>query len=299
MLLAAGLATGRSPRAQQFPAVTRRKAETMALQPPALAWPSNPPVDSGGPVGTLPGHGSVGNNSRCRYSMPLAVPPGRNGMEPSLSLEYASHAGNALAGVGWSVGGLSKVMVCDRVATDGTAAEGGAFCLDDKRLVQIADGTYRTESESFARITHSIVDVGGYKANDWKVEHKGGLIAHYFDTVSTPVPTTDSTGIILNEVCQSKAALLRDVVDRDGNGIHYTYDKAGCGLISSIRYTDRGSSPGQRRIRSFWEARTDPYSVYHDDANRASRRCTCGHPGRAAPTPSTAHADVVALQAGL
>lgn len=41
------------------------------------------------------------------YSIPLEVPEGRNGMQPSLSLTYTGGRGNGLLGVGWSLSGLS------------------------------------------------------------------------------------------------------------------------------------------------------------------------------------------------
>jgi RHS repeat-associated protein len=38
------------------------------------------------------------------YSVPLAVPPGRAGVQPGLALSYSSAAGNGPAGLGWSLG---------------------------------------------------------------------------------------------------------------------------------------------------------------------------------------------------
>src|SRR4051812_20841825 len=38
-----------------------------------------------------------------KYSVPIEVPPGRNGLQPHLSLEYSSGHGNGYFGVGWTL----------------------------------------------------------------------------------------------------------------------------------------------------------------------------------------------------
>jgi hypothetical protein len=40
------------------------------------------------------------------------VPPGRAGIQPNLSLEYASGGGNGFVGVGWGLAGLSRISRC-------------------------------------------------------------------------------------------------------------------------------------------------------------------------------------------
>jgi hypothetical protein len=37
------------------------------------------------------------------HTIPLAISPGRNGMEPKLALEYSSGNGNGLFGLGWQL----------------------------------------------------------------------------------------------------------------------------------------------------------------------------------------------------
>lgn len=39
-----------------------------------------------------------------QFSVPLAIPPGRNGLQPTLALTYSTAAGNGPLGLGWSVG---------------------------------------------------------------------------------------------------------------------------------------------------------------------------------------------------
>ena len=45
------------------------------------------------PVGTTPGSFNVANGA-ASYSIPITVPPGINGIAPSLSLTYSSQGGN-------------------------------------------------------------------------------------------------------------------------------------------------------------------------------------------------------------
>src|SRR5262245_23509181 len=43
--------------------------------------------------------------------VPVPLPPGRHGLQPSLTLAYASGAGNSAFGAGWSLAGLPAISV--------------------------------------------------------------------------------------------------------------------------------------------------------------------------------------------
>ena len=98
-------------------------------------------------VAPIPGSGDVGTDGSASYRIPLWVPPGRQGMQPSLALSYNSQRGNDVAGVGWSLGGLPAVHRCRRAAAFDDEVHPIAFdgddllCLAGNRLV-LLEGTY-------------------------------------------------------------------------------------------------------------------------------------------------------------
>ncbi len=113
--------------------------------------------------GFTPGEFSVDQNGGANYSIPIAVPPGTAGMQPSLSLTYNSRSGNGVLGIGWTLGGLSVITRCPaNTVIDGFIdgidfEENDRFCMDGQRLIAISgvygeDGTeYRTELDGFTK----------------------------------------------------------------------------------------------------------------------------------------------------
>lgn len=80
------------------------------------------------------------------YSMPIQVPPGIGVIEPKLALSYSSQSGVGLAGIGWSIAGLSSISRClQTVAQDTGVLPNGMvnftssdrFCIDGKRLMAL------------------------------------------------------------------------------------------------------------------------------------------------------------------
>ena len=69
-------------------------------------------VDPSTPVGVVSGGLSIRANGEARYRIPIDVPGGRGGVQPSLSLTYASSDGTRDSGKGWSIGGLSSITRC-------------------------------------------------------------------------------------------------------------------------------------------------------------------------------------------
>src|SRR3954467_1913145 len=74
-------------------------------------------------VGATAGELGVSPAGSASYSIPIAVPPGTTGLQPKITLQYDSLAGNGPAGMGWSVGGLATITRCPTsLNIDGTAS---------------------------------------------------------------------------------------------------------------------------------------------------------------------------------
>lgn len=124
--------------------------------PYAVAWAVE--------VGGTKGASAVTPAGAASYSIPIAVAPGTNGIEPRLSLEYNSQAGNGPLGLGFSIGGLSTITRCaatldqDGFIDDVDFDTNDRFCLDGQRLIAISGGygqsgtEYRTELETFNKV---------------------------------------------------------------------------------------------------------------------------------------------------
>ncbi|AGP42258.1 SpvB/TcaC N-terminal domain-containing protein [Sorangium cellulosum] len=131
----------------------------------APPFPAELPRSATVEAGEIAASFGVTSTGEATYTIPLAVPPGRAGMEPELAVQYDSASGEGVLGVGFSVTGLSAVMRCPRnLAQDGENRavrydEGDALCLDGKRLVEVGGGgevvEYRTVPDTFARVIAS------------------------------------------------------------------------------------------------------------------------------------------------
>ena len=214
-------------------------------------------------VGRLAGEAGVSGGA-ATYEIPIVVPPGRRGMQPSLSLGYSSRSGNGIAGMGWSLSGLSSVHRCPQTLEQDATIRPvqldaqDKLCLDGQRLVLTggtygaSGATYGTELESFVRVTQLGGDLTS-AATYFKVERKSGEIAYYGNT-----GTGASTArVIPGGVSVPLTWMVAVVLDRVGNAMHYAYTDYGSGetLVNGIWYTGTSSVLGDRRVAFTYEDR--------------------------------------------
>ncbi len=176
-------------------------------------------------AGRTPGSFRVSSNGEAQYSIPIFAPPGVNGLVPELALTYGHRNDGTLAGVGWSVAGLSAVHRCQKTwAQNGVSAApqnqlDDRYCLDGNQLrlfsgtYGVSGSTYRTEMETYSRITAS--GSAGNGPASFKVELKNGLIHEY---------GIDSNSRILSiGQAEARAWALSRISDRAGNSITFTW----------------------------------------------------------------------------
>lgn len=249
----------------------------------ALLAAFQPAVSGATTVGATPGSFGVSETGAATYSIPIAVPPGTAGMEPKLSLNYSSQSGNGIAGVGWSLGGLSAITRCAQTIIHDGQTRGvqldadDRFCLDGQRLIVI-NGTaygavgaeYRTEIESFSRV----VSFGGTVGDPqyFKVWTKAGQIIEFGNTSDARVEAQGKT--------LAAAWAANKISDTLGNYIAFAYfeDNAnGEHRIESIGYTGNATA-GVTPYSSMefqYETRPDPSSGYlAGSLSRQSQRLT-------------------------
>ena len=157
------------------------------------------------PVGALKGSLSVGLEGTASYTIPIDVPKGTAGMEPKISLAYSSGGGSGMAGLGWSLTGFQRITrgpsapLKDGSYDPANFDSSDRFFLDGERLICVsgaygaAGSEYRTEFDSFARITAVGSAPVGSGPDSWKVETKAGLIVTLGGTADSKSQVSQGT----------------------------------------------------------------------------------------------------------
>jgi len=236
---------------------------------------------------------AVSESGAATLTIPIQVPRGIGGMEPQLSLDYSSSAGNGLLGIGWTLTGPSAITRCPKnITADGvrgavTFKTGDRFCLDGQRLeitnlsntdavYGTANSVYSTEKDSFSRIT-AIGQYGGQPnvPSSFKVETKSGLILEFGISANSQVLTTNiPSGLTAATI---NRWMLQRISDRHGSFVEFFYcggevsaDGATCNategtagwtgskVLHYVRYTNRaGAVNGEFAVVLGYEARPD------------------------------------------
>ena len=214
-------------------------------------------------VGKLAGSGGTSGGA-ASYEIPVALPPGRRGMQPSFSLGYSSRAGNGIAGMGWSLSGLSSLHRCPAtIEQDGmigavALTNADKLCLDGQRLIPTSgtygaiNTVYDTELESFVRVTQlggDLVSASTY----FKVETKSGDILWYGNNSTA----ANVARVVPGNVTVPQSWMLMRREDRLGNFIHYVYTSYGNGevLLTDAVYTGFNTTEGNRHVKFTYQTR--------------------------------------------
>jgi RHS repeat-associated protein len=218
------------------------------------------------------------------YTIPIWTPPGPNGIQPSIALQYNSQSGNGLGGVGWSLSAISSIERCNRtIGQDGFSAgidlsTADRYCINGNRM-RLQSGTYGaagsvyyTELADYSRIT--AFGAVGTGPQYFVVEAKSGLKYEYGATTDSRVFVGVAPGFISTTPARW---MLNKVYDRSGNKYVVSYNNSnGFAVPDLISWTPTSWGASTYRYEAkfnYINNRTDLDSYLgkvfaHDVANR-------------------------------
>ncbi len=204
----------------------------------------------------------VNANGSFSSTIDIKLPPRLKNMAPKLSLEYNSHAGNGMLGMGWQLTGLPVIK---RAAYTGAINYSAADTFVESNagiLAPQGGGIYFSKNESFSKFT--AVGVCGGGPCSWIVQDRSGMTLYYGDSNSSRIEAVRS----VNDGSVRVWALTR-VEDRNGNSYEIIYDEDtvnGDFYPLSITYTKGAGISEYYTIEFSIESRSDAAISYADNA---------------------------------
>ncbi|TIT07543.1 MAG: OmpA family protein, partial [Mesorhizobium sp.] len=271
--------------------VAERRNRRVVVKPGGAGCEEADHVVASQEVGTIPGQSDVTSAGEYRYTLPIVVPVGRAGLQPELSLQYASRAGDGRLGLGWGLVGLPEIRRCPWTLategrTDGVKYNGGdRFCLDGRKLVAVKgpygghESEYRTEETIFARIVSYVEDPQSPgEPSRFRVWTKDGRVLDFGGPDRTSrilagqARATGFNGDLTSEGLRTVAWALQSSSDRAGNRMSVIHrqtieSRTGEGIeywpeqISYVRQGEEDTRQ-ERRITFEYDTRPDPSFEY-------------------------------------
>ncbi|WOD30083.1 RHS repeat-associated core domain-containing protein [Alloalcanivorax xenomutans] len=194
---------------------------------------------------------------QAEFSLPIQVPKGGAGVDPSFSIHYSSGSGYGQAGMGFSISGVSAIERCgysferDGAVSGVKGNNGDLLCLDGNRLILVSGqywgngSVYQTEAESDRKIVYS---QGGFT-----VHEKNGDVMYYGSRADTRITGRLSGNAVGRWV-------LDGVEDRLGYGYRVTYQPGSAGYFpQKIEYTVKDGQAGSGDAEVEFTYEPDPY----------------------------------------
>ncbi|WP_209404957.1 FG-GAP-like repeat-containing protein [Pseudozobellia sp. WGM2] len=228
------------------------------LQPQAMQKMSI----GGNEISETTGELSVSMSGGAYYSLPIVVPPGINGVVPTIAISYNSQAGNGLAGYGWNISGLSVITRIastkyhdnniDPVDFDNL----DRFALDGERLV-LKLGTYGASGSVYETETFSNIKIVANGTSNYGASYGPASF-----TVTYPDGSVAQYGNLTNTYSRLEYA-ISSWQNPQGVKVDYTYTLVDNNLsISTIKYGHRSTGTAPNSIEFVYKTRKRPEQSY-------------------------------------
>ncbi len=239
-----------------------------SAQPPAItqeAPPEAPQVYGQESFASYVKVGEPSNSGAASASIPIVVPPGRNGIAPNLALTYNSNGPNGWIGVGWDIG-IGHIQRSTKRAVDYNGDD-YVFMKNGVSSELVLRPDWNSYCPTSATAYGSKIE-GAFSiycrttSNSWEVRTKDGtkyFFGYYYQTANSR--QDNANGIF-------KWALDR-VEDTNGNYMTITYWKdQGEIYINRIDYTGNTAGIGTTNsVIFYYESRTDASPMYNTAAS--------------------------------
>lgn len=226
---------------------------------------------------SIPDKVEVGPTGAATYSIPLEMPPGTNGFQPSLLINYNSQSGYGMLGIGWNVSGLSKIERGSKnfyhdetVKRNGiTFTDEDQLYLDGQRLILLSGQHFREgavygfEVENYARVTikKALLKSGNKSHTYFELKTLDGKVFNYGLGNSSIVSDSKShhSNFPYKGAADAICWKLSSAKDIDGNEISYIYSNGGmtldriyyAGTIVYFSYAENTKNPQRRYVGDF------------------------------------------------
>jgi RHS repeat-associated protein len=231
-------------------------------------------------VGSIGGSLDVTPTGAATFTIPIEIPAGVGGMQPSIAIAYNSQGGNGIVGWGCNISGISVITrVPKSIHYDGNAkgltySKDDGFMLNGQRLLYSgpvengAAGSYGYFLESDPFTTVVLQGAYDYRMRFWfEIQTKDGMKYHYGKNTGKQLyRILDlSTGYDLDKV---NAWYLDYVEDIYGNYMNYNYEVSNsCLYLQSIVYGKNRQNQALESTLSFtYETRPDSIPFWIENA---------------------------------
>lgn len=142
---------------------------------------------------SLPIFPAVNPDGSYAENLPIVIPNGRGGVQPSLSLNYNSNSPNGVAGVGWSIHGLPAIVRTNNGS--GVHFQGNdTYAGPNGRLIDISGNKtlFHPEQENFSKYvpTYGNCGASAIEPCSWTVTDSSGNIMEFGTTSDSQAKST-------------------------------------------------------------------------------------------------------------